>query len=167
MPSRWRFSTRIFVVDDEGAVRRIPLAAYERLVRLDPETCFPEYAGRAIRFALGYAVIDPGVPGVTVDYDYVIVHFSGDGRLDRVALKRKKRLADQIVRASHEESFDRLADPFSEQYAAQFRWHPTEEIKAKVDALVRMSLTGGKRSGRSVAKMAAVLPFRPPPGLSS
>ena len=45
-------SIRVFIVEDDDSINRLPLAQYERLLKRDPNESLPKYAGRRIRYAL-------------------------------------------------------------------------------------------------------------------
>ena len=42
---------RIFLINDDDSIQRLPLVRYERLWRRDPEECLPEYASKRVRYA--------------------------------------------------------------------------------------------------------------------
>jgi hypothetical protein len=44
--------TRIFIVNDDDTLKRMPLKCYHRLFRQDPEERFAEYASKRIRYVL-------------------------------------------------------------------------------------------------------------------
>ena len=45
-------SIRIFVVEDDDTINRLPLARYERLLKRDSDERLLEYAGKRVRYAL-------------------------------------------------------------------------------------------------------------------
>ena len=45
-------SIRIFIVEDDDTIKRLPLARYERLLKGDPDVRLSEYAGKRVRYAL-------------------------------------------------------------------------------------------------------------------
>ena len=45
-------SIRIFIVEDDDTIKRLPLARYERLLKRDPDERLLEYAGKRVRYAL-------------------------------------------------------------------------------------------------------------------
>ena len=49
-------AVRVFLVEDDGYLRRLPLARYERLLRGEAEGFFPQYAGKRVRYA--FVVVD-------------------------------------------------------------------------------------------------------------
>ena len=42
---------RVFLVDDDDSIKRLPLTRYERLARRDPKERLPQHAGKRVRFA--------------------------------------------------------------------------------------------------------------------
>lgn len=45
-------SIRIFIVEDDDTIKRLPLARYERLFTRDSDERLSEYAGQRVRYAL-------------------------------------------------------------------------------------------------------------------
>ena len=45
-------SLKVFIVEDDDTITRLPLARYERLLKRDPNERLPKYAGKRIRYAL-------------------------------------------------------------------------------------------------------------------
>jgi len=45
-------SIRIFIVEDDDTINRLPLARYERLLKRDPDERLLRYAGKRVRYAL-------------------------------------------------------------------------------------------------------------------
>ena len=45
-------SIRIFIVEDDDIIKRLPLARYERLLRRDPNERLLEYTDKRVRYAL-------------------------------------------------------------------------------------------------------------------
>ena len=43
---------RIFLINDDGSLKRFPLARFERLFQGHSEECLLEYAGKRVRYAL-------------------------------------------------------------------------------------------------------------------
>jgi hypothetical protein len=46
-------SLRIFLVNDDDSIKRLPLTRYERLMRGDPKERLPECAGKRVAKAAG------------------------------------------------------------------------------------------------------------------
>ena len=45
-------SVRIFIVEEDDIIKRLPLALYERLLKRVPNESLPKYAGKRVRYAL-------------------------------------------------------------------------------------------------------------------
>ena len=45
-------SIRIFIVEDDDTINRLPLARYERLLKRDSDERLLEYTGKRVRYAL-------------------------------------------------------------------------------------------------------------------
>ena len=45
-------SIRVFIIEDDDTIKRLPLARYERLLKSDPNEQLLEYAGKRVRYAL-------------------------------------------------------------------------------------------------------------------
>ena len=43
---------RIFIVEEDDTIKRLPLACYERLLNRDPNESLPKYTGQRVRYAL-------------------------------------------------------------------------------------------------------------------
>lgn len=134
-----RFSRRVFFVEDDGTIRRISSAAYERLLRHDPATVFPKVPGRAVRCAFGDVEIIDWRPTEIYSTDFVLVYFDSTGALDRKREAARKRLVDQIIRAADRSSekrpFAGRNHPACKRMEAEFQWRPSEEMEAMISQL--------------------------------
>jgi hypothetical protein len=45
-------SIRVFIVEDDDSINRLPLAQYERLLKRGPDERLLKYAGKRVRYAL-------------------------------------------------------------------------------------------------------------------
>ena len=45
-------SIRVFIVEDDDTIERLPLTRYERLLKRHPDERLPKYAGKRVRYAL-------------------------------------------------------------------------------------------------------------------
>lgn len=142
MPKRSWFSRRVFVREDDGTIRRISAARYERLRQRDPDTAFPEYAGRSVRFAVSDVEILDGRPIEIMAIDCLLVHLDENGAMDPRRAAEEERLSDQIMRAfergTKRRPFAGLQHPACERMSAEFRWTLSDEDEA---AISRLALT--------------------------
>jgi hypothetical protein len=142
-----RFVRRIFVLEDDGSIRRIPAASFERLQRHVPEAAFAEYANRAVRSAVLDVELVRGRPTEIYACDYGLLYFDRHGRLDRVREAEYKRLGDRILRAlarsTERRPFAGLDHPACKRMTKVFCWTPPVQIDAEIR---RLALAARKRS---------------------
>ncbi|MEE4600494.1 MAG: hypothetical protein V2J65_04380, partial [Desulfobacteraceae bacterium] len=74
-------SIRIFIVEDDDTIKRLPLARYERLLKRDPDERLLEYAGKRVRYALIVVDLINRRPIEVVRDEYAYLDFDKEGRL--------------------------------------------------------------------------------------
>ena len=127
-------SIRIFIVEDDDTINRLPLARYERLLKRDPDERLLEYAGKRVRYALIVVDLINRRPVEVVRDEYAYLDFDKEGRLkepefendeisafdmlDVLALEQKKDR--RVIDARHKFARKRYFD--------KKRWDPTDEI---------------------------------------
>ncbi len=97
-------SIRIFIVEDDDTIRRLPLARYERLFNLDPDERHLEYAGKRVRYALIVVDLVNRQPVEILRDEFGFLDFDDKGRLKVSELGIEESLA-----------FDMLAPLLSDQ----------------------------------------------------
>jgi len=45
-------SIRIFTVEEDDTLKRLPMTRFDRLLKRDPDESLPKYAGKRVRYAL-------------------------------------------------------------------------------------------------------------------
>ena len=45
-------SIRIFIVEEDDTLKRLPMTRFDRLLKRDPNESLPKYAGKRVRYAL-------------------------------------------------------------------------------------------------------------------
>lgn len=134
-------SLRIFLVDDDDSIKRLPLTQYERLLRCDPEERFPEYAGKRVRYALVVVDLVNRIPVEIVRIQYSLLSFDSEGRIDPVEREKKATLAFELLPPMPiERDPSQLIDAqhcfAKKRYDNEYRWVPSPEIeKAIMDAI--------------------------------
>jgi len=134
-------SLRLFLVNDDNSLQRLPLVRYERLIRRDPRECFPQYAGERARYALAVVDLIDRKPVRIVHAQYFWLSFDSRGRIDRKAQKEEARLAMEILPPlAPEEDQRRVVDArhlfAKKRYDDDYTWRPAPEIEdAIVDAI--------------------------------
>ena len=130
-------SLRIFIVNDDDSLKRLPLAKFERLRRGDPKEHLSEYAGKRMRYALVVLEMENRQPiGINlIQYSYLTI--DSKGRIDAAERERGARLALEMLPPISSENIDQnIIDAqhrfAKKQYDHQFTWEPSPEIEAAI-----------------------------------
>ncbi len=90
-------SIRIFIVEDDDTIKRLPLARYERLLKRDPNEKLLEYAGKRVRYALIVVDLVNRRPIEIVRDEFGFLDFDDMGRLKVVEHEEQESLAFDLL----------------------------------------------------------------------
>jgi transposase len=126
-------SIRIFIVEEDDKIKRLPLARYERLLRRDPDERLSRYAGKRIRYALIVVDLVNRKPIEVVRDEYAYLDFDREGRLKEPEFENEEISAfDMLDFSSSEQQDSRVIDAqhkfAKKRYFDKHRWDPTDEI---------------------------------------
>jgi hypothetical protein len=129
--------TRIFMVNDDDTLKRMPMKRYHRLFRRDPEERFLEYAGNRIRYVLVVLELENRKPVEILRIQYSYLAFDQKGRLREDERERAARLSMEMVKPSPaEEESNHVIDArykfAKKRFSREFRWKPSPEIEAAI-----------------------------------
>jgi len=130
-------SIRIFFVDDDGSIKRIPLTRYERLLRRDPKECFPQYAGKRVRYIEAAVQCLQRKPVEIIRILYLILTFDSQGMIDGAEQIKQMRLGMEMMPpVIPEHPSKHVVDGrhhfARKSYDDRYRWRPTPEIEEAV-----------------------------------
>ena len=133
-------SLRIFLVDDDDSLHRLPLARYERLLRGEAGESLPQYAGRRVRYVLVSVDVVNRKPVEIVHVQHSRLAFDSKGRLDQVDRQRKAKLAMDLLPALSGDDPEQVIDArhrfVKKRYDSQYRWKPSPDIEtANINAI--------------------------------
>lgn len=128
-------SLRIYIVEDDDSIQKLPWAKYERLLSKDPKECLPLYANKRVRYALVVVDLFNRKPMEILKVQYSFLTFDSEGRLDKDESEREARMAfnvlgpidpssGNVIYASHRFAEKRFKDKYT--------WDPTPEIDAAI-----------------------------------
>jgi len=127
---------RIFLVDDDDSLHRLPMARYQRLRRREPGESLPRYAGKRVRCAMVVLEVVGRRPISMIHIDYYMLAFDDEGRIDPAELEKEARLAVEALPPIDEEKSERVIDARTHfakrRYEHEFKWTPTPEIQAAI-----------------------------------
>ena len=130
-------SIRIFIVEEDDTIKRLPLARYERLLRRDPDERLSRYAGKRVRYALIVVDLVNRKPIEVVKDEYAYLNFDDEGRLELSEHEQAESLAfDMLNFFSLKQKDKRFIDArhkfAKKRYFDKYRWEPTDEIVAAI-----------------------------------
>jgi len=129
--------TRIFIVDDDDTLKRMPMRRYYRLFKRDPEERFLEYADNRIRYVLVVLELKNRKPVEILRIQYSYLSFDQKGRLREDERERAARLSMEMIKPlpSEEESnhvIDTAYKFAKKRFDREFRWKPSAELEAAI-----------------------------------
>ena len=131
---------RVYIFEEKGSIIRIPFTKYEKLWDRDPETTFPQYAGKKVRCALIYVRLKDRKSVSTWKMDFHIVTFNKKGRLDQKVLDEGSRLGMAAlgrISSKGEKVIDIQYELALKEYHKNFSWTPSE---AEINILKELAL---------------------------
>jgi hypothetical protein len=133
---------RIFLVNDDDSLCRIPTARYERLVRFEPQERLPEYAGKRVRCVFVALDVLGRTPLSIRHLEHFMLSFDRDGRIDTNEWDRESKLAREMIGAIIGESLtgespsakviDGRGRFASRRYFHEFKWVLTPQVEANI-----------------------------------
>ena len=130
-------SIRVFIVEDDNTIKRLPLARYERLLKRDPHERLLEYAGKQVRYALIVVDLFNRRPIEIVKDEFGYLFFDDKGRLKVSELGKEENLAfDMLAPLYPDQKNSRVIDAqhkfAKKRYFNEYSWSPTDEIRAAI-----------------------------------
>jgi len=134
-------SIRIFIVEDDDTIKRLPMIRFERLLNRDPNEKLSKYAGKRIRYALIVVDLVNRRPIEIVKNEFAYLNFDDEGRLEVSEHEQTESLAfDMLNFFTLEQQDKRVIDArhkFSKKrYFDKYRWEPTDEIIAAISEAI-------------------------------
>jgi hypothetical protein len=129
--------TRIFIVNEDDKLKRMPIKRYHRLFRRDPEERFLEYASNRIRYVLVVLELKNRKPVEILKIQYSYLSFDQKGRLREDERERAARLSMEMIKPlPPKEEFNHVIDAgykfAKKQFDREFRWEPSAELEAAI-----------------------------------
>ena len=126
-------SIRIFIVEDDDTIKRLPLTRYERLHKHDPDERLLKYAGQRVRYALIVVDLVNRRPIEIVKDEFGFLSFDDEGRLNLSELVKEESLAfDMLAPLFPDQTNGRVIDAqhkfARKRYFDKHRWEPTDQI---------------------------------------
>ena len=132
---------RIFIINDDDTLRRLPNAKYERMLRGDPNEPLLEYADKRIRYALVIVDTENRKTNKIIRIEYSYLFFDSKGFLDIQEREREMQLGVNMVPPYGDEGKNSTVNHAEykfakKRYKERYRWIPSRELElAIIDAV--------------------------------
>jgi hypothetical protein len=127
---------RIFIVNDDSSLKRLPLKKYEGLMKRDPYISFPQYAGKRVRYAEVALEFENRKPVGILRMEYFIMHFDSKGRIEGTVEDEIRSIGVNLIPPIYFEKDPVVIDAqhhfAKKRFDHQFRWKPTPEIEMAI-----------------------------------
>jgi hypothetical protein len=130
-------SIRVFIVEDDDTIKRLPLARFERLHKRDPAERLLEYAGKRVRYALVVVDLFNRRPIEILKDEFGFLDFDDGGRLKKAEHEKQESLAfDMLAPLFADQTNSRVIDArhkfAKKRYFDKYSWTPSDKIIAGI-----------------------------------
>lgn len=130
-------SLRIFLVNDDNSIERLPLSRFERLFQGHPDERLPQFSNRRVRYALAAVDLVNRKPVEILLIQYAYLSFDSEGRIDTAEVQKEMRLGvDMLPPVAAEHVFLNVVDAehrfLQKRYEDTYTWEPTPEIEGAI-----------------------------------
>ena len=130
-------SIRVFIVEDDNTIKRLPMIRFERLLNRDPNEKLSKYAGKRVRYALIVVDLVNRRPIEIVRDEYAYLDFDEEGQFKEPEHGKEESSAfDMLDFFSSEQKDKRVIDArhifARKRYFDKNRWEPTVETIASI-----------------------------------
>ncbi|MGD8264056.1 MAG: hypothetical protein PVF14_21505 [Desulfobacterales bacterium] len=134
-------SIRVFIVEDDNTIKRLPMIRFERLLNRDPNEKLSKYAGKRVRYALIVVDLVNRRPIEIVKDEFAYLNFDDEGRLELSEHEQAESLAfDMLNFFSLKQKDKRVIDArhkfAKKRYFDKYRWEPSDEIIAAISEAI-------------------------------
>ena len=128
---------RVFLVDDNDCLQRLPLARLERLLHFDRRESLPQYAGKRIRCVMVFLQVAGRQVLSIRNIDYFLLHFDAKGRIDKKEWEKGMRLGmdllPPVLNGGHPKQVINAQHRFAKRrYEHEFKWKPSRKVEEAV-----------------------------------
>ena len=134
-------SIRVFIVEDDNTIKRLPMIRFERLLNRDPNEKLSKYAGKRVRYALIVVDLVNRRPIEIVKDEFAYLNFDDEGRLELSEHEQAESLAfDMLNFFSLKQKDKRVIDArhkfARKRYFDKYRWEPSDETIAAISEAI-------------------------------
>ncbi len=130
-------SIRVFLVDDNDYLQRLPLARLERLLHFDRKEGLPQHAGKRIRCAMVFLQVAGRQVLSIRNVDYFLLPFDAKGRINKKEWEEGVRLGMELMPPlPNEQHAKKVVDArhrfAKRRYEHKFKWKPSRRVEETI-----------------------------------
>ncbi len=132
---------RVFIVNDDDSLQRIPFAKYDRLYREDSREQLLQYAGQRVRCALVMLLVEEREPQSIAFIDCHRIPFDAEGRVDLKEMENHVRSISGFLDLPIEKrGRDKIIDAHGvfarKRYEREAKWSLTPELEQAIEEAI-------------------------------
>jgi hypothetical protein len=132
---------RVFLVDDNDSLQRLPMARLDRLLHFDRKESLPQHAGKRVRCAMVFLQMAGRQVLSIRNADYFLLPFDDKGRIDKKEWEKGMRLGMDLLPPSFKEENPKQVINASHRFAKrryehEFKWKPSRKVEEAIVASV-------------------------------
>jgi hypothetical protein len=131
---------RIFIIEENGTLKRLPSVRLQRLLRYEPKESLPEYAGKRVRCATVLLEVAGRKPISIIHTDYWLLLFDAKGQIDSDEWKSGLHFFMDMAFSSNREtkrkSHGKIIDARNLFPRRRFLWEPNLKIEKAIEDVI-------------------------------
>jgi len=132
---------RVFFVDDNDSLQRIPMARLDRLLHFDRRESLQQYAGKRVRCAMVFLEVAGRQVLSISDANYFLLPFDDKGRIDKKEWEKAMRLGMDLLPPLSDEQYPQHVIDAQHRFAKrryehEFKWKPSRKVEDAIVAAV-------------------------------
>ena len=142
--NRMGIGIRVFLVDDNDSVQRLPLARLDRLLHFDRRESLQQYAEKRVRCAMVFLQVTGRQVHSIRNVDYFLLPFDDKGRINKKEWEKGMRLGMEllppILNGEYPKKVINAHHLFAKRrYEHEFKWKPSRKVEEAIVSLVFQS----------------------------
>jgi hypothetical protein len=132
---------RVFFVDDNDSLQRIPTARLDRLLHFDRRESIQQHAGKRVRCAMVFLEKAGRRVQAIRNIEYFLLQFNDKGRIDKKEWEEGMRLGMEllpsILNEEHPKKVINAQHRFAKRrYEHEFKWKPSRKVEEAIVAAI-------------------------------
>jgi hypothetical protein len=134
-------SVRVFFVDENDSLQRIPLTRLDRLLHFNRKESLQQYAGKRVRCAMAFSEVAGRRILSIRNIDYFWLSFDDKGRINKKEWEKGMRLGMEllpsILDGEHPKQVINAQHRFAKRrYEQEFKWKPSRKVEQAILAAI-------------------------------